>query len=97
MIMAELSEQIKSIQDKLQLLLKREAVLQKENQRLKTELQQALADNDQKSGMLHTIQQQLDVLKMGSSTLSESERLVLNKRIDGYLKEIDQCLALLNT
>ncbi|NCI45463.1 hypothetical protein [Sediminibacterium soli] len=96
--MIDLSEQIKNIQNKLQLLLKQQAVLQKENQRLKNDLQEAVFDNMKKTEALHTIQQQVDVLKMGSSTLlSDAEKNTLNKRIDGYLKEIDQCLALLNT
>lgn len=95
--MADLSEQIKRIQDKLQLLLKQQAVLQKENNRLKNDLQEAIFDNMKKTEALHTIQQQVDVLKMGSSALSETEKHTLNKRIDGYLREIDQCLALLNT
>ena len=95
--MAELSLQIKNIQDKLQLLLKQQALLQKENQRLKKELEKAHVLGEEKEQALLNIQQQVDVLRMGSGNLSDNEKNALGKRIDGYLKEIDKCMALLNT
>ena len=95
--MVDLDLQIKSIQDKLQLLLKQQAVLQKENQRLKKELDKATADLTEKQELVQTLQQQMDVVKLGSGNLNEAEKNALGKRIDVYLKEIDKCLALLNT
>lgn len=95
--MDDLSLQIKNIQDKLQQLLKQQSLLQKENLRLKKELEKAGTLTEEKEQALHTLQQQVDVLKMGSGNLSETEKNALGKRIDGYLKEIDKCLALLNT
>lgn len=95
--MVNLEQQIKSIQDKLQQLLKQQALLQKENQQLKKELEKQTALTTEKQGMVLSLQQQVDVVKMGSGFLDEAEKAALSKRIDGYLKEIDQCLALLNT
>jgi len=95
--MDDLLLQIKNIQDKLQQLLKQQALLQKENQRLKKELEKNGTLTEEKEQALQTLQQQVDVLKMGSGNLSETEKNALGKRIDGYLKEIDKCLALLNT
>ncbi|MBV9986342.1 MAG: hypothetical protein JO301_01575 [Chitinophagaceae bacterium] len=96
--MVDIESQIKNIQDKLQQLLRQQAALQKENQRLKKELDMAANLNQEKEQALQSIRQQVDVLKMGSGTpLSETEKAVLSKRIDGYLKEIDKCLAMLNT
>lgn len=96
--MVDLDVQIKSIQEKLQQLLRQQAVLQKENQKLKKDLERALTENAEKQESLHAIQQQVDALKLGSGgALSETEKNALGKRIDGYLKEIDKCLALLNT
>jgi len=89
-IMVDLDLQIKSIQDKLQQLLKQQALLQRENQKLKKE-------NTEKEQSLQAIRQQVDVLKLGSGKLDHAEKNALSKRIDGYLKEIDKCLALLNT
>ena len=95
--MVDLDLQIKCIQDKLQLLLKQQSVLQKENQRLKKELEKASTDLSEKNSLIQSIQQQMDVAKLGSGNLNEAEKNALGKRIDIYLKEIDKCLALLNT
>ena len=95
--MVDLDLQIKSIQDKLQQLLKQQALLQKENQKLKKDLEKAVTDGHQKEQSLQAIRQQVDVLKLGSGKLDETEKAALGKRIDSYLKEIDKCLALLNT
>jgi regulator of replication initiation timing len=96
--MVDLDLQIKSIQDKLQQLLKQQAVLQRENQKLTKDLEKAAAENEEKEKSLQAIQQQVDVVKLGSGNLlNDTEKTVLSKRIDGYLKEIDKCLALLNT
>ncbi len=96
--MVDLDLQIKSLQEKLQQLLKQQAALYRENQKLKKDLERAVAENREKDQWLHEVQQQVDALKLGGgSGLSEAEKNALGKRIDGYLKEIDKCLALLNT
>ncbi|MCA6448931.1 MAG: hypothetical protein IM584_09130 [Chitinophagaceae bacterium] len=95
--MVNLDQQIKSIQDKLQQLLKQQVLLQKENLQLRKELEKATALNAEKQHLVVTLQQQVDAVKLGSGSLNEAEKAALSKRIDGYLKEIDQCLALLNT
>jgi regulator of replication initiation timing len=95
--MVDLDLQIKSIQDKLQQLLRQQSLLQKENQKLKKDLEKATVVSEEKERALQAIRQQVDVLKLGSGSLNEAEKNALGKRIDGYLKEIDKCLALLNT
>ena len=83
--MDSLSVQIKAIQEKLQILLKQQQLLQKENLKLKKDLEK-----------LQTIIHQLESVKMGDSQWSSSDKLLMEKRIDGYLKEIEKCLLLLN-
>lgn len=95
--MVDLDLQIKSIQDKLQQLLRRQAVLQKENQRLKKELEKAGGIDGEKDRQIQSLQQKVDTLKIGSLHLNEEDKSALGKRIDSYLKEIDKCLAMLNT
>jgi hypothetical protein len=95
--MPDLDLQIKNIHDKLQQLLKQQAVLKNENQRLQKELEKAVALNTEKQNLLQLMQQQLDAAKLGSGNLNEAEKNALTKRIDIYLKEIDKCIALLNT
>lgn len=95
--MVDIDLQIKSIQDKLQQLLKQQALLQKENARLKKDLEKANSLADEKQLSLQSLQQQVDVAKLSSGNLNDAEKNALSKRIDTYLKEIDKCLALLNT
>lgn len=95
--MVDLDLQIKSIQDKLQQLLRQQAVLQKENQRLKKELEKAGGIDGEKDRQIQSLQQKVDTLKIGSLHLNEEDKSALGKRIDSYLKEIDKCLAMLNT
>ncbi len=95
--MVDLDLQIKSIQDKLQQLLRQQAVLQKENQRLKKELEKTGGIDKEKDRQIQSLQQKVDTLKIGSLHLNEEDKSALGKRIDNYLKEIDKCLAMLNT
>ncbi len=92
----DLDTQLKTIQLKLQQVLKQYQHLQKENAQLKKELEQSQQKNAEKNDQLETLQQQVDVLKLGVRGWSENEKVELEKRIDVYLKEIDKCIALLN-
>jgi regulator of replication initiation timing len=95
--MVELDLHIKNIQEKLQHLLKQHHALQRENVKLKKDLEKAQQlQNDQQQTIL-MLKQQVDVLHIGSQSLDETDKLAFSKRIDTYLKEIDKCLALLNT
>jgi chromosome segregation ATPase len=94
--MVDLDVQIKSIQEKLQQLLRQQQLLQKENQKLKKELEKATASALENETITQSLQQQVDALKLGTTVHNAEEKGALEKRIDVYLKEIDQCLALLN-
>ncbi|MEY2640498.1 MAG: hypothetical protein RIR90_1980 [Bacteroidota bacterium] len=49
-----------------------------------------------KSAALQAMQQQSDALRMGQVSWTQEDKQAMQKRIDAYLKEIDQCLSLLN-
>lgn len=95
--MVELSEQLKAIQEKLQILLKQQLVLQKENQKLKKEVDKLLSEKDQKEFQLQGLVQQIQTVKLGAANWSSTEKALMEKRIDGYLRDIEKCLLLLNT
>ncbi len=95
--MLDLDLHIKAVQDKLQLLLKSHQLLARENQRLQKELEKSQQQVVQRDEQILGLQQQVDALKLGTSAQSPEEKALLEKRINGYLKEIDKCLALLNT
>ena len=92
----DIDARLKTIQAKLQQVLKQYQLLQKENERLKKELNRSQQNNSDKTEQLQSLQQQVDVLKLGVNGWNEQEKAELEKRIDVYLKEIDKCIALLN-
>ncbi|MBN9296781.1 MAG: hypothetical protein J0I41_07205 [Filimonas sp.] len=94
--MADLEIQLKSIQDKLQLLMKQYQAMQKENQQLKRDLEDQAALLEQREDEVHSLTRQLDGAQIGAKTGNSAQRDELQKRIDTYLKEIEKCLSLLN-
>ncbi len=91
-----LEEKIKQIQEKLQLLVKQNATIRKENQSLK----EALAQSKQTAVVAvqnaEALQHQLDAKKYSQASMSAEERKVFEKKINNYVKEIEKCIALLS-
>lgn len=81
-----IDSQLSVLQTKLQQLLRQYKLLQKENEHLKKELDKMQLGNEKPLGEVSVFYEGLD-----SKTKFELER-----KIDGYLKEIDNCLLLLN-
>ncbi|MFZ9386274.1 MAG: hypothetical protein ACO25B_00205 [Chitinophagaceae bacterium] len=95
--MNQTEQHLKRIQDKLQTLLKQFSVLQKENSRLRTELQSALGKLDAQQKNVEELKQQVGVLKLSNGEMNEADRKEFEKKINGYLKEIDRCIAMLGS
>jgi chromosome segregation ATPase len=89
--------QLLGIQQKLQLLLKKQEALQKENTQLKTELEKLRSNTSEQTGEIQKLKQQLTVKNLQKSNWSDEEKKELEQKINSYLKEIDKCLNLLNT
>ena len=94
--MNEAEVQLKRIQEKLQQLLKQHSTLQKENQRLKEELQ-----SNTKAVLVHQqnvddLKQQVEVLKITSGNWDDADKKDFEKRLNLYVREIDRCIALLS-
>ncbi|HRE37062.1 MAG TPA: hypothetical protein PK977_02110 [Chitinophagaceae bacterium] len=88
-------QHLKRIQDKLQQLLKNYAAMQKENAKLKEELTDAQQKASAQQKVTDELKQQVSILKLSSGEMDEAEKKEFEKRINGYLKEIDRCIALL--
>lgn len=90
-------DQLKRIQEKLQHLLKQHDILQKENKWLKSELTNSKKQETQYNENIDRLKQQVEVLKLSSGEMNETEKKQFEKRINSYLKEIDKCIAALGT
>jgi phage tail tube protein FII len=94
--MPDLEIQLKRIQDKLQQVLKDYAALQKENLRLKEELDKNRTQTFAHQQNIEDLKQQVEVLKITSGDWEEGDKKEFEKRINSYIKEIDRCIALLS-
>ena len=88
-------QQLKRIHEKLQSLLKDHVALQKDNERLRQELSDTRKKNTEQQKHLDELRQQVSILKISSSEMSEADKKEFEKRINGYIREIDRCIALL--
>ena len=93
--MSNTEQHLKRIQEKLQLLLKQHAAAIKENSKLKEELGSAQQKITVQQQSAEELKQQVSILKVSAGDMSEADKKEFEKRINGYLKEIDRCIALL--
>lgn len=91
-----IDQQFNTIHDKLQQLLKAYARVQKENDRLKDELQKAKDNEQLLNNRLDEMQQQVTIMKMGTGDLNERDKKEFEKKINRYIKEIDKCISYLS-
>ena len=94
--MSDVEKQLKRIQDKLQQVLKQHAALQKENLRMREELDKKDRQSAANQQNIEELKQQVEVLKITSGDWDENDKKEFEKRINSYLKEIDRCIALLS-
>jgi chromosome segregation ATPase len=87
--------QIQRIQDKLQQLLRQRDFLLKENGKLREELRKIQEGQADDSKRLEHLRQQIEVLRVTNTAMSEGEKRELEKKLGQYIREIDRCIAFL--
>ena len=91
----QVEAQILRIQDKLQQLLRQRDLLLKENGKLREELRKIQEGQAGEGERLEQLRQQVEVLRVTKTVMSEGEKRELEKRLGQYIREIDRCIALL--
>ena len=94
--MPDLDEHIKRINGKVQHLLKRYVFLQKENEKLKTELAAVKSREKEQVEQLKLLTLRIEVLKASRGEMKEEDKKSIQKQLNQYLKEVDKCISLLN-
>lgn len=94
--MSPTEQQLKRIYDKLQHLLKNYSALQKENIRLKNELEKDHKETKQHQKKIEELKQQVDILRVNAGSMSDIDKKEFEKRIHSYIREIDRCIVLLS-
>jgi len=95
--MSTTGQHLKRIQDKLQVLLKNYEGMRKENALLLGELAELKNKLSAQQKTTDELKQQVSILKLSSGEMNDAEKKEFEKRINGYLKEIDRCIALLES
>jgi vacuolar-type H+-ATPase subunit D/Vma8 len=94
--MSTTEQHLKLIQDKLQQLLKQYVAVQKENDKLKEELEIVKEKTFAQQKNIDELKQQAGILKINAAEMSEADKKEFEKRITVYVKEIDRCIAMLS-
>jgi len=93
--MNPLEEHIQRINEKMQLLLRQYQLQQRENDRLKKELQQVKGLESTRAKQIEELEQKVAVLKTATNNMSEADKKDLEKKLNHYLREIDRCIEML--
>jgi chromosome segregation ATPase len=90
------SEQLNRVGEKLQQLLKQFEWIKKEKEKLSLELKQLKQKELGYHEKISNLEQQVMVLKATGDRMEEPDKKQLEKRLNGYLKEIDRCITMLS-
>ena len=90
-----LDQQFNIINEKLQQLLKQQARLKKDNERLRLELETCKEKENSFQQKIDDLAQQNSILKLAGGDMNEKYKREFERKINSYIKEIDKCIAFL--
>ena len=88
-------QQFNILNDKLQQLLKQQARLKKENEKLRLELEECRKKESSYQEKIDELSQQIGILKLAGGDMNEKDKRDFERKINQYVKEIDKCIAFL--
>ena len=89
-------QQFTALYEKLQNLLRQHNRLEKENEKLREELQQAKKQESITLGKVEELQQQISILKLAAGEMTDKDKKAFERRLNQYIKEIDKAIAYLS-
>ncbi len=93
--MSRNDDHINRINEKLQLLLKRYQALEKENEKLRFDVEQRIQGEKLLREKMMLLQQESEIVKATSEVKGSTAKNEFEKRINSYIREIDKCIAML--
>lgn len=94
--MSALENDIKTVYNKLQQLLKQYQLLQKENGQLKEAVNELKNSRQKQLEQIEHLEMQVSVLKAASSQMNEADKKMFERKINQYIKDIDKCITMLS-
>ena len=95
--MSELDNLVNLIAERSKKLVKRKNELSDENSKLKTKLAEMQAQIEEQKRIINELKDKHQVLKIAKAIEGEDESKESIKQLNIYIKEIDRCIALLNS
>lgn len=89
-------QQFTVIYEKLQQLLRQQARLQKETEKLKEELEASKGRELLSKNRVEELQQQVSILKMAAGEMSDKDKKIFERKLSQYIKEIDRTITYLS-
>lgn len=97
-MMNSYDQKLTQLEGKLVALIGKTKTLISENQDLKIELEACQKEIDFQKNRIKDLEENNKMVKIaGTISDSEADSVELKKRIEQYMKEIDQCIALLSS
>jgi division protein CdvB (Snf7/Vps24/ESCRT-III family) len=90
------TEQIERIRLKIQGLLKKQQTLEKENEKLKAEIDRRSSVEKELKDKVIQLEEQTHLLKASSGQMDEASKKAFEKQLNHYIREIDRCIAMLS-
>lgn len=94
--MVDFTSSLTTLQEKVQLLIKRYALLEKENQQLKVSIEKQENLISSLEEKCKEKEHQLTAMRLNTSEMNPVEKEKMIKKIDQYIKEIDNSIKNLN-
>lgn len=94
--MVDIATSLANLQDKLQLLLKRTALIEKENLQLKASLSK---EQNLVQELMEQVQEgksKIAAAMVNTASMQPTDKAALVKKVDHYIKEIDTAIKNLN-
>jgi excinuclease UvrABC ATPase subunit len=94
--MVDIASSLTNLQDKLQLLLKRSALIEKENMQLKLSLTK---EQNHVKELMDEVQEgksKIAAAMVNTASMQPTDKEALIKKVDHYIKEIDTAIKNLN-
>ena len=89
-------QQFTALYEKIQGLLRQYNRLEKENEKLREELEGSRRKEAQTQGRIEELQQQISILKLAAGEMSDKDKKVFERQLNQYIREIDKAIAYLS-
>lgn len=95
--MSELEKLVNLIEERSKRLVNRKNLLEDENSKLKLQLEEMKAEIESNKQTINELKDKYQVLKIAKTIEKEGDNKEAIKELNFYIKEIDRCIALMNS